>query len=423
MIGWPERGSSSVRNASVLALQCLVIVACVGLTTWAAASAQESQMRALTEERVLDVARSLADLEQVHDVLDAPGVDREAGTEELQPIADLVGDSSGVDYIVITDAEGIRLTHPNPENRGEVVSTDPSSVLAGDTFVGTETGTIGPTLRAKVPVFVDDEVVGSASVGILESEIAEDQRAQLLGVLPWTLGALVVGCLAAALLARVVHRRVRRLESQVAELATERRIARALREATHEFRTRLHVVYGLVESGDDAGALDYIADFVPVADAHGSGAELADPRLRALIGSAAQELANRDGSLRVDPLSSVDLGRVDDDDITVIANLVQNAVDAADHVRLRVQADESGLDVVVEDDGPGVSAEALPRLFEHGYTSKESHPTGVRGVGLSLVMRIVERRRGHVDVDASGLGGARFAVSLPVAADSERVTT
>lgn len=423
MIGGGSSDGGRSRSAVVLALQCLVVIACVAVTTWAAAASHERQLRDATVERVLAVAESLAELDQVHEILGRPDLDIAQATAELQPLADLIHQASGVDYVVITDADGIRITHPTPAERGRPVSTDPGEVLDGETFVGTETGTLGTTLRAKVPVVDDGEVVGTASVGILESEIADDQRAVLAAVVPWTLGALVVGCLAAALLARFVNRRVRRLEGQVAELQTQRRIAGALREATHEFHTRLHVVYGLVEDGDAPAALDYIADLVPVAGADGAGAHLSDARLQAVIGAAARELAERDGELAVDPLSVVAAASIVDDDITVISNLVRNAVESAErHVGVRIQADESGLDVVVEDDGPGVPAEALPRLFDHGYSTKESEEDFARGVGLALVMQIVERRGGHVDVGDSALGGARFAVNLPAPAPAGQGT-
>ncbi|MFN7243002.1 MAG: hypothetical protein ACK4M5_07085, partial [Dietzia cercidiphylli] len=163
--------SRRFRLLVVLLIQCAVVVTCVGLTAFAAARAQERQVREATTERVLAVARSLADLDQVR-----VAIGRGDAEQELQPLTELIQQASGVDYVVISDARGIRITHPVAGERGRPVSTDPSDVLAGATFVGTEEGTLGPTLRAKVPVYRDGDVVGAASVGVLESEIAADLR-------------------------------------------------------------------------------------------------------------------------------------------------------------------------------------------------------------------------------------------------------
>ncbi|MGJ9421434.1 sensor histidine kinase [Aeromicrobium sp. CF3.5] len=404
------------RGLVVLLVQCCIVIGCVAVTTWAASTIQERQIRDATAERVLAVARSLSALEQVQQAIGAP----DASTE-LQPLADLVGESSGVDYVVITDGEGVRLTHPTPAERGRPVSTDPLIALSGSEFVGTEVGTLGPTLRAKVPIRRDGVVVGAASVGILERDIAADLRDGLWALVPWTLGALIVGCVAAALLARSVSQKVRRLEEDVTELDLQRRVARALRDQTHEFRTRMHVVYGLVESDDSGAALDYIAGLVPVAGPgrRGDDAEIADVRLSALVGAVAVELADGGGELRLAPLTTVAHDVLHDDDLTVIANLLSNAVEATGgdgRVRVFLQADESWIEAVIEDDGPGVAAAVETTLFERGSTTKAAQADHLtRGTGLALVMDVVRARGGHVDVGRSELGGARFAVSLPTA--------
>lgn len=416
MVTRTGRTTGRYRGLVVLLVQCCIVIGCVAVTTWAASEVRERQIRDATAERVLAVARSLSDLDQVQQAIGTPDA-----PAELQPLADLIGESSGVDYVVITDGDGVRLTHPTPAERGRPVSTDPLIALSGSEFVGTESGTLGPTLRAKVPIRRDGVVVGAASVGVLERDIATDLRDGLRALAPWTVGALVVGCVAAALLARGVNRRVRRLEDDVTELDLQRRVSRALRDQTHEFRTRMHVVYGLVESDDSGAALDYIAGLVPVA---GPGthddSEIADVRLSALIGAVAVELADGGGALRLAPLTTVPHGVLGDDDLSVIANLLSNAVEATDgagQVQAFVQADESRVEAVIEDDGPGVDPGLVSTLFERGSTTKTPEADHlVRGTGLALVMEVVAARGGHVDVGRSELGGARFAVSLPTAA-------
>jgi two-component system, chemotaxis family, CheB/CheR fusion protein len=116
----------------------------------------------------------------------------------------------------------------------------------------------------------------------------------------------------------------------------------------------------------------------------------------------------------------------------VISNLLHNAskfTTAGGHIRLTVvrEADtaEGGKDdgrqvavLRVQDDGVGIEAEMLPRIFELFVQGDHSlgRPRGGLGIGLTLVRRLVELHGGTVDVRSSGPGqGSAFTVRLPVA--------
>jgi signal transduction histidine kinase len=110
----------------------------------------------------------------------------------------------------------------------------------------------------------------------------------------------------------------------------------------------------------------------------------------------------------------------------VLANLIENAVQAAEgagrvpEVVLHVEADRGGdddrgrIDIVVDDNGPGVPASARERIFDPYVTTKENGT----GLGLAIVRKIVIDHGGDVVVAAepSPLGGARFTVAIPAAA-------
>ena len=406
-----------LRMLSILLMQCAVVLACVGVTTVVAMAVQERSIRSATEERVLDVSQSLAALPQVRGAVQD---DTASAIAELQPLADTLEEASGVDYVVITDAAGIRLTHPTPTERGRMVSTDPSEVLEGGVFVGTETGTIGATLRAKVPVYAGDQVVGTASVGILESRLASDLGTAVGGLLPWVLGAVVIGCIVSALLTSAVRRSIRRLEARAREAEAQRTIAHALRDQTHEFRTRLHVIRGLIAEGEHGAALDYVDRLAPTTtDADAAAPAVEDPTLRALLQSFAAELASRGGRFELDALTTVPRETLDDTDLLVIANLARNAVESAGdggEVGVLVVADATDVHIDVTDDGPGIAPELVDRIFERGVSTKSGSPRGGRGVGLDIVRRAVVRRGGTITVGASDEGGARFTVDMPLAA-------
>ncbi len=107
----------------------------------------------------------------------------------------------------------------------------------------------------------------------------------------------------------------------------------------------------------------------------------------------------------------------------VLANLVSNASDAAVS-RVEVSTRLISRDAVsywqleVADDGPGIDASALPRIFEPFFSTKSGH----HGLGLSAVHGIVRRLGGDVEVDTRGAGparGSRFRVRLPIAVGVE----
>ena len=100
----------------------------------------------------------------------------------------------------------------------------------------------------------------------------------------------------------------------------------------------------------------------------------------------------------------------------VIMNLVQNAMDAtagrAD-ARLTISAERQGKGWCVRfaDNGPGIPADARPRLFEPFFTTK---PVGQgTGLGLSISYGIVERHGGRLQGDNLSEGGAVFSLVLP----------
>lgn len=100
----------------------------------------------------------------------------------------------------------------------------------------------------------------------------------------------------------------------------------------------------------------------------------------------------------------------------VLMNLCMNAVQAMPNGgRLQVSTAPSGQDrieVVVQDDGPGISLEHLHRIWDPFFTTK---PVGQgTGLGLSITQRIVARHGGTIGVESSPGRGARFMMSLPI---------
>lgn len=102
----------------------------------------------------------------------------------------------------------------------------------------------------------------------------------------------------------------------------------------------------------------------------------------------------------------------------VFLNLILNAVQALDEARaeqnrIQVRSFDDGADVMVEvaDNGPGISPEILPRIFEPLFTTK---PSGIgTGLGLPIAREIVHAAGGEIFVESGWSTGATFRVRLP----------
>ena len=102
----------------------------------------------------------------------------------------------------------------------------------------------------------------------------------------------------------------------------------------------------------------------------------------------------------------------------VVQNLVDNAARHADAaMAIAVREVDGGVELVVEDDGPGIPEEDRQRVFDRFVRLDEARArdAGGSGLGLAIVQKIVTAHGGTVAVSSSGLGGARFVVRLPAA--------
>ncbi|MFE8604913.1 sensor histidine kinase [Archangium violaceum] len=146
-------------------------------------------------------------------------------------------------------------------------------------------------------------------------------------------------------------------------------------------------------------------ELVPVVDA---SVRLASVRLKSLVRLAVE--VPPEAVAKAEPRR---LGQV-------LLNLLLNAADAIEDARVQdgrvaVRAEVVGerVRVMVEDNGPGIAAENLPRLFTTFFTTKE--PGKGTGLGLALSRQYVESFGGTLRAENRPEGGARFIVELPVA--------
>ncbi|MFF1481739.1 ATP-binding protein [Streptomyces sp. NPDC058301] len=213
------------------------------------------------------------------------------------------------------------------------------------------------------------------------------------------------------------------LERLGRELDSTHGLIDALRAQDHEHANRLHTLLGLLELEMHEEAVEFVTEVVGV---HRTTAEqvtekVRDPLLAAMLVGKATVAAERAVALRITPDTLLPDRLVDPRGIvTVVGNLVDNALDAAAgtadaSVGVTLRAEGRTAVLRVFDSGPGVPDGQRELIFTEGWTTKELPAHGKRGLGLALVRRFAERQGGHARVATGPAGGAEFTVVLPEA--------
>lgn len=511
----------------LFAVQVGIILLVGAVAAGIAVFAQIEQVRRGAESDLLVLARSIATLPVVID-----GLSGDDPTATIQPVAAAMQAAAGVEYITVADMQGIRVAHPQSDLIGEPVSSDHSSVRAGEEFSGSESGPMGLTLRSKVPVVgANGEIIGTVSVGVAQNAVDQQVLWRVAQVSVPTLIAVLVGVGLAWVVTTGLRRRLygvrtdemlamvqahqavtngvrdgiigidsddriavvnseaqrllslnpadggfvgmsakevlppsvlgvltadaerltrqvtaagrtliatrspavadgrgvgtmvviqdrSELDAMLETLELERTRTETLRIETHDFENRMHVVSGLLGLGDLDDARSYLAG-LPRGERPGDArqwAPIRSPLMAALLASRQAQAKTRGIELSLTDDSRIDTGFVcGPEEITVVGNLVSNAIEAAhDSVDVFLRGDAEGLDIVVDDDGAGVADDVADDVFAPGRTSKTAEAWR-HGIGLDVVRTSVQERGGFVSVGRADSGGARFTAHLPSA--------
>ncbi|ROQ76522.1 two-component system CitB family sensor kinase [Streptomyces sp. CEV 2-1] len=221
------------------------------------------------------------------------------------------------------------------------------------------------------------------------------------------------------------------LEHLGRELDSTRGLIDALRAQDHEHANRLHTLLGLLELELHEDAREFVTEVVGVhrATAEQVTEKVRDPLLAALLVGKATVAAERGVALRMVPGTLLPDRLVDPRGlVTIVGNLVDNALDAASGsggalVEVGLRAEGRTVVLRVRDSGPGVPPGQRESIFTEGWSTKDLPAHGKRGLGLALVRRLAERQGGSAAVDGADGGGAEFTVVLPEAmteAESDR---
>ncbi|BBG00302.1 MULTISPECIES: sensor histidine kinase [Pseudonocardia] len=205
-----------------------------------------------------------------------------------------------------------------------------------------------------------------------------------------------------------------------------------LRAQAHEFSNRLHTIAGLTELGEHDEVRRFVSGIVAASEGwrREVSTRVGDPSTAALLVAKSSQAAERGVTLELaagtrlaptDPERDPDLSA---DLVTVLGNLIDNAVDATASTppgsvrRVEIGLAGGGSEAVrveVRDSGPGVATGLAEEVFRAGFSTKAAE-IGGRGLGLALARQACLRRGGTIAVRDTGQGppGAVFAALLPL---------
>jgi two-component system NtrC family sensor kinase len=115
------------------------------------------------------------------------------------------------------------------------------------------------------------------------------------------------------------------------------------------------------------------------------------------------------------PMVDADFGQMRQAFMNIVINAIE-AIGKGGHLRVatRPLPEEDAVEIVFQDDGPGIPPELMQKIFDPFFTTKEKGT----GLGLSVVYGIVDRHKGRVSVDSEPGKGTRFTIRLPAARGS-----
>lgn len=198
----------------------------------------------------------------------------------------------------------------------------------------------------------------------------------------------------------------------------------SLRAKSHEFMNKLHTLSGLI----DLGKYDEVKQFISTTTSrqqevmHFINRHIKDPKISGLLLSKFQQADEQNITMSFTPGSHIDPlpESIPSESIVVIlGNLIQNAIEALagqndGEIQITLLDQKEQLNIMVEDNGPGIPEELGERIFEKGVSTKQNEETGIKGYGLHLVKHHVENKLGgEIRLYSSPEEGTSIGVIIP----------
>jgi two-component system CitB family sensor kinase len=194
-----RRASSVARQ--ILVLQLLVVLIVVLSALALAYLDARADQRRQAGEAALAVATTTADSPQILAALATPDP-----SVQLQPWAERIRRDTGTDFVVVMSPDGVRYTHPDPSQIGGHYLGSIAEAQRGESHIEQFTGTLGPSVRAVVPVRNGSAIVALVAVGITTAAIERSLWPSLIAIAIAAVVVLAAGAVGAWAISRRLNR-------------------------------------------------------------------------------------------------------------------------------------------------------------------------------------------------------------------------
>lgn len=245
-----------------------------------------------------------------------------------------------------------------------------------------------------------------------DEEITVKDRLLLINTVPVLSNGKIIGAISTFRDKTEVRKLMQRLDGMV-------NYADALRERSHEFMNKLHVILGLLHLKSYKQLENYI---IKTANNYQEEigsllGKIKSPVIAGFLLSKINRTSDLGHTLIISNESQLPENSNEDQVtvlITVLGNLIENALEAlgqepGGEISVSLHYRHGWLHCEVNDDGPGIAPEHIDRIFEKGVSSKGTE----RGVGLALVKQQVENVGGNISVESEPGIFTQFFVQLP----------
>ena len=202
------------------------------------------------------------------------------------------------------------------------------------------------------------------------------------------------------------------LQGALGELSSLKVLTDTLRSQAHEAANKLHTIVTMVEMGRADEAVTFATNELELSQqlVDRLSSAVGEPALVALLLGKTAQADERGIELTVTeethmPSNADDLALSGQEMVTVLGNLIDNAMDACDRedpwVEVTVSQDDGTLLIRVADSGPGMDARTFEKAMQRGYSTKSGTDTEAHGLGLALVAQVVKRHNGTLTADVT----------------------
>jgi len=148
-------------HGRMLLLMFLLLGALVSITWLMVSMLVSSILEEYIGRNALNVSKTVSLTTVVHEGL------KNKNSTQIQLYAESVRKATGARFVVVGDHEGRRYSHPVPERIGKLMvgGDNPRALERGEAYVSKAVGTLGPSMRGKVPIFANSgKVIGVVDI-------------------------------------------------------------------------------------------------------------------------------------------------------------------------------------------------------------------------------------------------------------------